>query len=229
MSAIYFIHKKNIAHRDIKPENLLLDANFNIQLCDFGWATIMNEEQERKSICGTYEYMPPEVVTEQPHNLKADMWSMGILLYELLHGRAPFRADSLDEIKNKIYKQQICLNKNLSTPVKDIIKRLLVKDFKRRGSAEEVLGMMAQNFEIRKFEETIDEEDKFYLYKTLYYNKYKITDETEIRSKMAMEIMTLEEKEENRKMPLKYHETLQINQPLVDIIVHKGSAMQYTL
>ena len=121
------MHKNNIAHRDIKPENILLDSNFNIKVCDFGWASLMNQKDERKSICGTYEYMPPEVVNEEAQTLKTDLWSLGILLYEFLHGNASFRANSLDEIKKKIKDQQIYLNKNLSKAAKDMVKLLLRK------------------------------------------------------------------------------------------------------
>ena len=84
--AIKYLHDQKIIHRDIKPENLLFDANFNVKLCDFGWSCRAKEEEMRTSICGTYEYMPPEVVFERKHNFKVDIWCLGILLYELFYG-----------------------------------------------------------------------------------------------------------------------------------------------
>lgn len=82
----------------IQPENILLDHDFNIKLCDFGWVA---EEinKKRNTFCGTYEYMAPEMVRDIPYNYKVDIWALGIFLYELTHGVAPFPADSIEAIK----------------------------------------------------------------------------------------------------------------------------------
>jgi aurora kinase len=85
--SIQYLHSKSIMHRDIKPENLLLDSDFNIKLCDFGWSCYTDSKDVRKSVCGTYDYMAPEIVTIREHSFKADLWSLGIVLYELLHGK----------------------------------------------------------------------------------------------------------------------------------------------
>lgn len=166
--------------------------------------------------------MPPEVVNEQPQTLKADLWSLGILLYEMLHGKAPFRANSLDEIKNKIEKQQIYLNTNLSKGTKDIIKLLLRRDSSQRCSAEEILGFMAHSYEIKEFEAKISEKDKFLLFKNYYYNKYQITNEEVIRNKMVMDSLTMKEKQENNKMPFKYYFEKQLNKKLIAIVDNLG-------
>lgn len=71
-------------HRDLKPENLLLDENLNVKLCDFGWSVEFTEKRNRHTLCGTYEYMAPEIFTGQSQTIKADIWSLGILLFELL-------------------------------------------------------------------------------------------------------------------------------------------------
>lgn len=63
--AVSYLHQRNIIHRDIKPENILLDQNFNVKLCDLGWGCIHDDEGFRKSICGTYEYMSPEIVIQR--------------------------------------------------------------------------------------------------------------------------------------------------------------------
>jgi aurora kinase len=84
--AVQYLHSQHIIHRDIKPENILLDAGFNVKLCDFGWSCYSTEEDMRTSICGTFEYMSPEVVVERQHSFKVDVWCLGILLYEFLHG-----------------------------------------------------------------------------------------------------------------------------------------------
>lgn len=216
MTSIHYLHRKNIAHRDIKPENLLIDSNFRIKLCDFGWSNVMSKKNVRTSVCGTYEYMPPEVVNEQPQTLKTDLWSLGILLYEMLHGKAPFRANSLNEIKNKISKQQIYLNTNLKKETKDIVKLLLRRDSEQRCSAEEILGFMAHHFDIKKFEAKITPEEKYILFKNYYYNRYKITDEQIIRSKMILDSLTIKEKEENFKMPFKYFFEKELNKKIIE-------------
>lgn len=84
--ATKYIHSIDVIHRDIKPENLLLDENYNVLLCDFGWACSIFECFKRQSICGTFEYMSPEIATMEGHNKKTDVWSLGILLYEFIHG-----------------------------------------------------------------------------------------------------------------------------------------------
>jgi serine/threonine protein kinase len=93
-SACYFLHKNNMIHRDIKPENCLIDREGNVKLCDFGW-TIDSSNGTRETFCGTYEYMAPEVVQEQPYNNLIDSWSLGVLLYELIHSYSPFRVNFL--------------------------------------------------------------------------------------------------------------------------------------
>lgn len=73
-------------------------------MCDFGFAAILGE---RKTLCGTYEYMSPEMIQNRPYDYKIDIWALGILLFELIAGHAPFRGDKpeevLEEMKTKIY------------------------------------------------------------------------------------------------------------------------------
>ena len=97
--AIKYIHKQGIVHRDIKPENLLFDDKFRVLLCDFGWATNIEKEEMKRSLCGTMEYMSPEVVFEQGHDSKVDTWAIGVLLFELLHGYTPFKGDGIESLQ----------------------------------------------------------------------------------------------------------------------------------
>jgi len=88
--AVQYLHGRNVLHRDIKPENILLDSGFNIKLCDFGSACQLEKDEKRTSICGTYEYMSPEMVDSplsKGYTAKVDIWCLGVLLYEMLHGR----------------------------------------------------------------------------------------------------------------------------------------------
>lgn len=84
--AIQYLHHRGIIHRDLKPENLLFDEKYNVKLCDFGWSCEALKDDVRTSVCGTYEYMSPEVVFERRHDFKVDIWCLGILLYEFLVG-----------------------------------------------------------------------------------------------------------------------------------------------
>ena len=102
--ALDYLHKKDIIHRDLKPENLLLDKNGNIKLCDFGWSTEFSGN--RTTFCGTLDYMSPEILRYEQHDKSIDIWSVGILLFELIHGFAPFskkgtsREKMLEEMEN---------------------------------------------------------------------------------------------------------------------------------
>ncbi|KAM3135298.1 hypothetical protein pb186bvf_012596 [Paramecium bursaria] len=102
---IDYLHKNKIIHRDLKPENLLLDKDGNIKICDFGWsAESLNEK--RNTFCGTYEYMAPEMLNKQPHDFSLDVWSLGILLFELMHGHAPYRGKTNEDLIRKIIQGQ---------------------------------------------------------------------------------------------------------------------------
>lgn len=87
--AVQYLHSRNVLHRDIKPENILFDSGFNIKLCDFGSACRLDPAARKTSVCGTYEYMPPEMVDnplQAGHTPKLDCWCLGVLFYEMLHG-----------------------------------------------------------------------------------------------------------------------------------------------
>lgn len=127
-SAIYFLHKNKLAHRDLKPENLLLDDSNNIKLADFGWCDYFDLDSHFYDICGTYEYMAPEIVKEQPYTQLVDNWSLGVLLYELLHGKSPFFVDNIkdenkktDMLFKKILKLDYKINSNITQNCKNLI------------------------------------------------------------------------------------------------------------
>ena len=139
-SAIYFLHKYGYVHRDIKPENILLDKNLDVKLCDFGWCVSV-EKGERTTFCGTYEYMAPEMVNDELYDMGIDIWSLGVLLYEMIHGYSPFRAHNNQAQDPKSAQVEIFLNiknnkytidKQISEECTDLIAKLLTTDTKKR-------------------------------------------------------------------------------------------------
>jgi len=99
INAIIYLHSKTppILHRDIKPENILIKGE-TLKICDFGWSNINSEEIQRNTFCGTPDYLSPEMILGTGHNEKLDIWTLGVLMYELLHGMPPFSPK--EKIKN---------------------------------------------------------------------------------------------------------------------------------
>ncbi|MBA0868028.1 hypothetical protein Goshw_007689 [Gossypium schwendimanii] len=140
VSAVSHLHSNGIMHRDLKPENILLDAEGHVMLTDFGLAKEFNENTRSNSMCGTLEYMSPEIVLGKGHDKAADWWSVGILLYEMLTGKPPFSGGNRQKIQDKIIKEKIKLPAFLSSEAHSILKG---KDASKRlgsgqGGSEEI-------------------------------------------------------------------------------------------
>ena len=84
--ALGFLHSKNIAHRDLKPENVLIETDGTLALSDFGISKVIKPRHPSKSVCGTLEFMAPEVLSQSGHSTSVDWWSLGILTYQMLFG-----------------------------------------------------------------------------------------------------------------------------------------------
>ncbi|VDK48684.1 unnamed protein product [Gongylonema pulchrum] len=94
--ALEYLHSNNIVYRDLKPENLMLTENGHMKLTDFGFAKVISDRTY--TLCGTPEYLAPEIIDDQGYGTAVDWWSLGILIYEMLVGVPPFRGDSLSDI-----------------------------------------------------------------------------------------------------------------------------------
>ena len=148
VNAINFLHENGYIHRDIKPENILLDRNNNVKLCDFGWCTKISENQKRKTFCGTIEYMSPEIISNENYDKCVDIWALGILLYEMLHGFSPFKSKNVklnyEQLKEEIFNNiengsyVIYKEKELSKECVSLIRKLLEKNDEERINVKEI-------------------------------------------------------------------------------------------
>lgn len=126
--ALYYLHHNRIIHRDMKPQNILIGANGIVKLCDFGFARAMScNTMVLTSIKGTPLYMAPELVQEQPYNHTVDLWSLGVILYELYVGQPPFYTNSIYSLIHHIVKDPVKFPTNISTEFKSFLKGLLNK------------------------------------------------------------------------------------------------------
>jgi len=130
-SALEYCHSKHVIHRDIKPENLLIDINGRIKIGDFGWA-VHSPANRRQTLCGTLDYLPPEMIDGHTHDHNVDIWALGVLCYEFLTGRPPFESSNHKETYKKITNLEIKFPSYVQDGARDLIRKLLVKDPKKR-------------------------------------------------------------------------------------------------
>ncbi len=141
INAVYYLHSNNIIHRDIKPENILIGDDNKLKLCDFGWAKELTLEN-RSTFCGTMEYMAPEIVGSENYDYSVDIWSLGILLYEMLFGHSPFNGKDTNNIILNIKSHELNYddtNKKISNSCKDLIQKLLNMNPQKRLKIKDIL------------------------------------------------------------------------------------------
>ena len=141
ISAVYYLHnmKPMIIHRDIKPENVLLAEGLVAKLTDFGWSNYMQEDEKRTTVCGTPIYLAPEIIKEEGHDEKVDIWCIGVLCFELITGNVPFQGNDIDTLKDNILHLKISWPKDINIDAKNLIKKILKSDPASRISLEEML------------------------------------------------------------------------------------------
>lgn len=137
--ALKYCHSKKVIHRDIKPENLLLGLKGELKIADFGWS-VHAPSSRRTTLCGTLDYLPPEMVQGKTHNEKVDLWSLGVLCYEFLVGKPPFETSSYDETYRRISRALYQFPAHVSEGARDLIGKLLVINPENRLSLDGVLA-----------------------------------------------------------------------------------------
>ena len=143
--AMKYLRANNVCHFDLKPQNLLLtrpthSSSFVLKICDFGFAQHLSLEEVNDTIKGSPLYMAPEIILKHKYDPRADLWSIGVILYECLFGKAPYSSRSIQELLDKVkslQKIEIPPNTKISTECEDLLTRLLQHDPDRRITFDE--------------------------------------------------------------------------------------------
>ena len=135
-----YLHKNNCIYRDLKPENILIDEKGHIKITDFGLSKLCEDFPcKTKTMCGTPEYLAPEILFEKEYGIGVDWWSLGVIIYEMISGYLPFKILPDEKITKNVYKQKIKMFNHFSYNAKNLIKKLLEINPKKRIGYEQII------------------------------------------------------------------------------------------
>ncbi|XP_059907441.1 MAP/microtubule affinity-regulating kinase 3a isoform X2 [Gadus macrocephalus] len=137
VSAVQYCHQKHIVHRDLKAENLLLDADMNIKIADFGFSNEFTTGNKLDTFCGSPPYAAPELFQGKKYDgPEVDVWSLGVILYTLVSGSLPFDGQNLKELRERVLRGKYRIPFYMSTDCENLLKRFLVLNPSKRGTLE---------------------------------------------------------------------------------------------
>ncbi|XP_078592166.1 MAP/microtubule affinity-regulating kinase 3-like isoform X13 [Branchiostoma floridae x Branchiostoma japonicum] len=137
VSAVQYCHQKRVVHRDLKAENLLLDADMNIKIADFGFSNEFTPGNKLDTFCGSPPYAAPELFQGKKYDgPEVDVWSLGVILYTLVSGSLPFDGQNLKELRERVLRGKYRIPFYMSTDCENLLKRFLVLNPLKRGSLE---------------------------------------------------------------------------------------------
>ncbi|XP_076423426.1 sperm motility kinase-like [Peromyscus maniculatus bairdii] len=140
LHAVQYCHNNSIAHRDIKAGNILLDCKGNAKLADFGLSAKVMPEQKFRGFCGTLFYCAPELFGEEAYDgLATDVWSLGVLLFLMVTGHFPFRARSVERVKEHILAANFKVPPHVSMDIYNVIVKLLIINPGRRPTIGQIM------------------------------------------------------------------------------------------
>jgi len=128
MEGLKYLNDNNIIHRDLKPQNILIDGNNNIKICDFGFSRKFNDTEMLQTLCGSPLYMAPEIIKHKTYNHKSDIWSFGIIIYQILTGRLPYKANTVYELFKSINNLSIIYPDILSEEIVNLLEKIFIHD-----------------------------------------------------------------------------------------------------
>jgi len=134
---LMYLHANNVVHRDIKPENLLVNHENVLKIADFGWCAVSNTL--RTTFCGTLDYLAPEMIQARGHDYTLDVWSAGVLLYEMVVGRPPFQSTNHGQLISKILKLELSFPSIVPQTLQDLVRQLLKTEPHERLPLENAL------------------------------------------------------------------------------------------
>uniref|UniRef100_A0A8C6U029 non-specific serine/threonine protein kinase n=1 Tax=Neogobius melanostomus TaxID=47308 RepID=A0A8C6U029_9GOBI len=140
VSAVQYCHQKHIVHRDLKAENLLLDADMNIKIADFGFSNEFTMGNKLDTFCGSPPYAAPELFQGKKYDgPEVDVWSLGVILYTLVSGSLPFDGQNLKELRERVLRGKYRIPFYMSTDCENLLKRFLVLNPGKRGTLEQIM------------------------------------------------------------------------------------------